>query len=345
MQTATTRSLKPVCLLLGLSAIPAFAVGPDKAKDYLTRSIRGDFKVNVSGVIRQRDPNTGLFAVIKVQRSAGGRIRNTTVAPLREQGTESIDDGKRQLTYLPAEKLLLDQPSMAKSGDANFRLPLITQNYVLESEPGRQIAGRSTIKVTASSKHKAVGGIRLYFDVETGYPLRKESFDPNGSRLLYEISEISFPKEMSKETFMMKVSGVVYERVNFSEPTKIRDEKQVEKQLGFLPVLSPQLPLGFKIQSKTITEKSSWKAVSMKITDGLQKITIYQWRSNPKEQMISGEERTTSIVSKSENIRVMIVSDISSEIRSQILAAFEKAYTDRGRTVRRLDREQALRYH
>jgi outer membrane lipoprotein-sorting protein len=318
-------------LLFGLATCLTLVVGSigtgDKAKDYLFRSIQGDFNVNVTAFLLQRDSGARSSKKVKVQRAKDGKIRNTILEPLREQGVISVDDGDRQFQYQPTNRVLVIQPSASKMDDRKTRIGLIQKNYELEASPGPKIAGRSTLRVEATSNFEEMGGVKFYFDEKTGYPLKRESFDDDDeTRLIYEIYDISFPESFEKDVFKIKPTGG-FETITFSSPMSVSSVSKAAKTLGFEPNLNPKLPFGFQIQSRTITDNGDWKALSVKLTDGLQRATVYQWLPRENDD-ISASELNTII--SFQRTKLMVVSDLPTAVRVRILNAFTRAGSSGG---------------
>ena len=266
----------------------------DKGRTYMVRSMRGEFKVNVVAILRQRENKDGSYVTFKIQRSTKGKSRETVIAPLRAQGEESVDDGVKVWSYIPDEKLMMIQPSNRNRADADFRIPLMMRNYEITSERGPKIAGRSTISVTAMAKIETLGGLRFTFDEKTGFPLRKERMkneDDDDTILEYEVQDITFPDSIDDEVFKLKPIGG-YETLTYEAPKSIRSVKEAEKIVGFSPSMPGKIPYGFQVQSTTMVETSKWKAVSMKLSDGLQRMTVYQWKPTTSETISTRENRS-----------------------------------------------------
>jgi hypothetical protein len=128
MMEANKTKLSAVFFALVVPVLACVASGPDRAKDYLLRSIKGTFSFNITAVLKQRDTQSDQFLTYKVQRTRRGMIRNTVLAPLRAQGNETVDDGEKRFTIVPSEKAMLVEPSSNRNEDINFRIPLILKN-------------------------------------------------------------------------------------------------------------------------------------------------------------------------------------------------------------------------
>ncbi len=304
------------CLVLGIAAT-SFSQ-EDKAQKYLLKSLAGDYKANIVAVLKQRQSDDKRSVTVKIQKSKDGKTRETVLSPLHLQ-CEFLDDGTTIQTYSPDEKTLIVQPSNQLNQDLAFRLPLIQRNYSLRLDPDEKIAGRNCVVVFAKAKYSQIPSIRYYFDEKTGFPLSKETILPNGEvSEEYEVLDIKFPSKLDPTIFKIQ-PPVGYETISYAEPTKINSLNEASKLLGFTPTVPVQIPYGFKIQRMTTTKNSKWKALCLKLTDGLQRVTVYEWVPEPGESIKTGENR---IIKLHNGVNIMIVSDIDSNIRNSIIRSF-----------------------
>lgn len=315
------------CLIFGVICTNG---SPDeRGKQMLIKSIRMEQGVHIRGIVKKRvGKNT--FVTVKIQRSADGKLRDTVIGPLREQGQETIDDKNRMTTYVPDEKLVIVQPSIRNDLDSDFRIPLLLRNYTISAEKGPKIAGRSTLKVLATSRFEEMGGVRFCFDDQTGFAMRKDVIDADQSeKNEWEVIDISFPKTMESSLFKVDGYGFIsdssgqnkIQTLNYSAPIKIRGAKDGQAFLGFTPSIPSKLPFGFAVQSMTTANSEDWKALTMRITDGLKRLTIYQWKSKGKEDIRTGEDRSIDMIG---GLKIMVVGDLGKEVREAIIESFQR---------------------
>jgi len=313
-----TRISKTVSLALALGAVCLSLGEDDRAQRFLMRSLAGDYKVNVVAMLKQYQGNDKGTVVAKIQRSKDGKTRQSVLSPLHMQ-CEYLDDGTNIQTYSPDDRTLIVQPSNQAGPDLAFRTPLIEKNYLLKIEPSKKIAGRNCVVVTANSRYSQVPSIRFFFDEKTGFPLSKETISPNGdSNQEYEVVNINFPSRLDKSIFKIE-PPVGYETISYAEPTKIGSTSEAVQMLGFTPTIPTQIPCGFRIQRMTTTKKSKWKALCIKLTDGLQRVTVYEWIPEPGESIKTGENR---VIKLHNGVNIMIVSDIDSNVRNMLIRSF-----------------------
>ena len=84
-------------------------------------------------------------------------------------------------------------------------------------------------------------------------------------------------------------------------------------------MIPPQIPYGFRIQRMSTTKNSKWKALCLKLTDGLQRVTVYEWIPEPGESIKTGENR---VIKLHNGVNIMIVSDIDSNVRNTLIRSF-----------------------
>lgn len=323
----TTRTSKAADLVrvasLGIAclALASSSLGQDARAEYLLKkSLAGDYKTNIIAILDQKQSSDGGTVQVKIQKSISGKTRESVLKPLHLQ-CEYLDDGESIQTYSPDDKTLVVQPASQTSQDANFRFSLVQKNYNLKSTTGKKIAGRSIVIVTASSKFPQIANIRYHFDEKTGFPMKKELI-PNGGEVSteYEVVEIQFPKKLDSSIFKIE-PPVGFTTLSFLEPRTIASASAAKQMLGFTPVMPnpAQIPFGFTIQKMTTTSDSKWKALCIKLTDGLQRMTVYEWVPVAGETIKTGENR---IIRLHNGVNIMIVSDIDSNIKNSVMRSF-----------------------
>ncbi len=293
----------------------------NRAKELLAKSFQRSFGVNIIALIEQRDPsNVGEMQLVKVERSRAGSTRHQILRPLRSQGVMSIDDGERSMMYLPAENMVINQESPQKAdGDIEFRVNLTAKNYQLSLESGPDIAGRETTIIIAKPRESWLDERRIYLDGKTAYPLRHEVVRGNKVELQFTTKDIQYPPTMSSEIFRMRKIGGVTE-LRYDRPADLKDPKQAEKLVGFIPIVPKNLPMGFKVQSIQVNETEELASVAVRITDGLVRATVYQWRQSEEDDKVASMDNRTAGTKR--GIRVMLVSELGASVRKKLLDAF-----------------------
>lgn len=304
-------------------ACPVVAFGQisDSSRELLYRSIRGDNRANFVAILTQHNQDSEDESVkFKLTRSTEGKTRQTVIAPLRLQGKESVDDGTKSYTFLPDEKMMIIQPSANVREDADFRIPLISKNYILSAKSGGKIANRSVTQITAMAREAKLGGVRFWLDNEHAHVMKKAFFDHDAGEWIpdYEVLRADFPARIESSIFKITPIGG-YETLEYGAQTKLGSLREAERALGFMPTTPKDIPFGFQIQSMQTNSKSTWKSLVMRLTDGLQRVTVYQWKPSKNETITSG---TSSTVETVNGIKYMVVTELDPWVRKSVLKAF-----------------------
>lgn len=294
----------------------------DRAAELLERSMQTSFGRDIVAVISQRDPNNeAAFQTVKVERNRAGQIRQTVLHPLRMQGIESIDDGKTSLMYLPDQKVLIEQDSpQMEDSDVELRVRLAQRNYTLRTEPGGSVAGRTTICLVANPKFAGVDSRRYYLDAQTAYPLKLTTKAPDGEQIVrFEAKDVQFPASLDQKLFKMRPMGGVT-RLRYARRETLDSPSEAQRMMGFRPNLSVSIPLGFRVSEMQTNDSPQWKSMVVRLTDGLVKATLYQWKSTDRQRTVDSVENRTS--GEANGVRMLLVSELNADLREQLLGAF-----------------------
>ncbi len=299
------------------------SVSSAKALEVLTRSMQRVCLANVIAIMVQNgaDAETGPQRV-KLERAKDGRVHHTVLAPLRLQGIESVDNGDFQFVYWPDQKTVIQQDSSLKVPcDAPERVNLAARNYVVTLETKGTVAGRKTVCVTAVPKHSQLTVRRYYIDVATYYPLKLETVDADGPKTVFEAKDVQYPRNMADATFKLATPRGT-NVVRYSRPRDIRSLDEAKEIVGFSPIAPTVLPFGFELQDLQVKLEDSWKPVMLRLTDGLVRATVYQWRSDGKDLAI--KSLTGKTMGEVNGIQILVVSDQGPEFRTKLLESFIK---------------------
>ena len=294
----------------------------DRPEDWLGKSMKRSFPVHVVAVIVQRDPSgDDLYQTVRVERSKEGKTHHVVLQPLRLQGMESVDDGDRMQMFWPDQNIMIDQVAPHHmEDDAALRLKLAKANYEITFGESLKVAGRDAKCVVATPREPRLETRRFYLDSQTGYPLRMEIVPPGQSRkLVYDTKDIKFPASLDSDRFRMKPLGSA-RKLTYDPPEKLRPS-DVKRRLGFEPILPEKMPMGFKMQEMQLTNSDNWRALAIRLTDGLVKATVYQWRAADNVKVRSLENGTSGSAGA---LRILVVSDMPLELRRELLRAFSR---------------------
>jgi hypothetical protein len=222
--------------------------------------------------------------------------------------------------YWPDRNVLIDQESPSKTPcDAAWRIELTKKNYRLRFVSAIKIAGRATRCVEAVPIDSRMETRRFYIDSVTSYPLRLETYA--GNRRLSTITdtkEISYPDSVANDRFVLAPAGTT-RTLRYDRPQTLK-LSDAQRLIGFTPLIPKEMPMGFAMQDMQLTQSERWRSVAIRVTDGLVRGTIYQWRSRRGEPDIEGMDENSVV--QVGDIKMMMVSDLDSSRRRAMLEAF-----------------------
>lgn len=290
----------------------------------MMRSLCGQFDCNLKATISQLDPKSDFYQTIEVERSRSGKVRHTVISPKSLQGFCTVDDGENTYLYEPSQKVLLEQGATdLKPGDLKRRAELAKRNYNFHTEGQAQIAGRKAWCVVATPKHAKLQLRRYYLDAETAYPLRLETMGPDDPlSVRFDTREIAFDVSADDAIFKPSAFGAV-RHIHGGAPANVTPA-QAEHLLGFRPIVPKRLPFGFEIQRMQVHDSPHFHAFILRVSDGLVKATIYQWRLSKNPGEPSSLEQSSSL--SVHGIQILVLSDVSKAVRTTVLEAFKKEF-------------------
>jgi outer membrane lipoprotein-sorting protein len=306
-------------LVLGLAA-SAVVSGAQSAAEWMRRSMQRTFPVNVSAVIVQRDPQRDdAWQTIRIDRRKTGQTRHVVLQPLRLQGIETVDDGRRLTIYIPDSNSLIVQDSPHLSPcDADWRFQRAKRNYTFERGQSMLVAGRTALTIVAHPRDKRMP-VRTYFiDQEYGYPLRLTVEVGGKKQTLFDTRDIQFPDSLAESTFQIRAVGNM-SASHHKRPAAIT-RQQVLAQMGFEPLVPSSPPMGFVLQEMQSTNGGGWSALAIRLTDGLVRATVYQWRPGERGARPTTVEQSSHL--EVNGINLMLVSDLPRELREALLESF-----------------------
>lgn len=286
----------------------------------MVKSLRGEYGVNLIAIVSQQDAGGTCYDTIKVERSADGKIRHTFVAPLCMQGICSLDDGSHSFIYWPDEKRLVKQESALRNEYSARVIPLALRNYTFRFEGTCKVAGRKTNCVVATPLAGEMEVRRYYLDAKTAYPLKLETIPRDGQPVVkYETKDVQFPVHLDSDIFSIRTLGEV-ETLERQAPTDV-DPRHAARVVGFVPLMPRELPMGFEIQEVQKDTADDWHALIVRLTDGLVRATMYQWKSQGEldAQVKLFEKNSQTTV---RGIRLVILADLPEDLRQRLLEAF-----------------------
>jgi outer membrane lipoprotein-sorting protein len=307
--------------LLSLAALTsaAYAGQDERAAELLRKSMGRHFPVNVVSVILQRDPaGDGTYQRVKISRARDGRSRHTTLQPLRMAGVEQVDNGEELRMYLPDKRAVIVQDSPHRmASDLEERITLAKRNYDFSLSPGERIAGRTTVCIVADPKAPDMAVRRYYLDEKNGYPLKMEMTSERGKvKVVFDTIAIDYPPSLSNGVFQFTpLPGTT--TIRYTRPKPLNSQGQAQAVVGFRPVVPERLPMGFRVQEMQYNDGKQWKSIMFRLSDGLARATVYQWKSNVEVEAMEDSSRM-----EVNGLKLMVVSDLPAPVRMRLLQAF-----------------------
>ena len=327
------RVLIPVALLAALGFIDHHDSNDASARVLLAKSLMANGPTNVVAIVCQCDvhgANPGNDVTLKVTMSKDGKERREVLQPLSMQGYVSVDDGRRLKIYLPDDHTVLDQESPSLSRwSMKDRLKLIGRNYKLElrkpggDESSVEIAGHSVQIVAVVPKAPEMPSRTFYIDKATCFVMRIVTQWPGESPVtVYDTKFVQYPDKLEPGTFSLNLlSDVTTKR--YDARKKLPKGARAIKEVGFNPIVPQHLPYGFVVQDAQENNSREWNSVVLRITDGIQMASVYEWRSDESSKASPDRERVG-------DVELLIKSELPDSVRDAILQSFVSAADSRG---------------
>ncbi len=298
---------------------------PD-AEEVLRRSLERRSTVNVDAILDQMSPFGGGYVRFRMRRDPLGRRRTEILSPATMQGQVSVDDGTVWTTYFPDKRRLRSHPSpLMEPDDLDFRMRLVRRNYRLEIDEKTIVAGRPVYRVVARPRSPELETRRFYIDTATYIPLKAEAVNElGGVTVQVAFRHVEFPARLDKSTFDL-VDPAGSKRDQARAPQALHGGEDAERRLGFKPAFARRLPMGFRPQSMDLVFWHDITPAQIKITDGLVRLFVYQFRPPeghaPPPSRPGEEKRTYRDVG---DLRVEVHGDAPASVRERILAVYAR---------------------
>jgi outer membrane lipoprotein-sorting protein len=304
-------------------AVGAAIAGPcnnTKGRDLMVKSLRERFEFNLVAIVSQQDSSGSCYDTLKVVRSSDGKIRHTFLAPICMQGICSLDDGTHSFIYWPDEKRLVKQDSRPKGDDNKRVISLALHNYSFKYEGSCEVAGRKTNCVIATPYATELEVRRYFLDAKTAYPLKLETLGSGGQSVVkFETKDVQFPASLDSRIFSLRTLGEV-ENMERRRPSDV-DPNGAAAIMGFTPIMPRGLPLGFEVQEVQQDVANNWHALIVRLSDGLVRATLYEWKSEgSKDACVKIFEKHSQTLHR--GIRLVILADLPEDLRERLLEAF-----------------------
>ncbi len=257
--------------VIGILLVAPIAFAADAPADWLDRMSAAVQKTSYQGtVIRSKG---GDAEALKVVRRVSDGVISEKLTVQEGNGLEIIRYGDEVHCILPDQKSVLVEPwnnqstlfSNLPSSDARFG-----HEYDMSLVREERVAGRKAMLLAIRPHDQFRFGHRLWLDRETGFPLKTELLDGDGS-LLEQVmfADINLESDRAPDALAPSVS---IENFTFQAGNSKRVEVDVETDW-----LCNDLPAGFRVVS---TKNAQLPGANMPVThilysDGLAMVSVF----------------------------------------------------------------------
>ena len=269
-KTTKTSALKSLATI-GILLFAKEALSAEAPADWLDRMSAAVQKINYSGtVIRTRG---GDAEALKVVHSIADGVISEKLTVQEGNGLEIIRSGNEVHCILPDQKSVLVETwnnqstlfSNLPSSDVRFG-----HEYDLSLVREDRVAGRKAVLLAIRPHDEFRFGHRLWLDRETGFPLKTELLDGDGSLLeQVKFADINLESRISPEALLPSIS---LDGFAFHSGAAKRAEVEVETDW-----VCDELPAGFRVIS-TKTERLTGAEIPVThilYSDGLATVSVF----------------------------------------------------------------------
>jgi negative regulator of sigma E activity len=268
-----------VLLAAALLALAVPASAEDSAKDYLQQALENHEKVKAHYFYRYFSPERESFLMIQQFVHPKHGVAATVVQPIDMAGMRTVDDGKVMNVFSPLDQKVWVQASPRLTAfPIRQRMGLLNENYRVTFGEESSVAGREVRKIVISAKRSSVGDRLWYVDEKERVLLRSERVTEEGDVIpLLDVLLVFFNSSISKNEFKFDVDEDI-EREKIPDPRPFKYGKDVSEELGFEPRIPRKLPYGFRTIKRQMIEVDDERSfVQIEVSDGMGRISIYQW--------------------------------------------------------------------
>ena len=304
MKRKTTISVLLSMPTIGILFFNQFALAAEPPAEWLDRMSAAVQKSSYTGtVIRTKG---GDAETLKVVRSIADGVISEKVTVQEGNGLEIIRSGNKVQCILPDKKsVLLETWNNQSTLFSTLPSSDVQHGHVYDLSLVREdrVAGRKAVLLAIRSHDKFRFSHRLWLDRETGFPLKTELLDGDGSLLeQVKFADINFESSISPEALLPSVS---LESFTFVAGTAKRIELEVETDW-----ISNDLPAGFRVVS-TKTEQLTGTEIPVThilYSDGLASVSVFIAQAQNKKiarrsnvggsnahSLISGDYQITAV--------------------------------------------------
>lgn len=254
---------------------------PPSAEEILARALKAEASVHYSGLLRTITLYQGreVASMVRVYHQAPDRERMEyesaelagLLAGRNERGWWRYD--------LTLARTILAGPMQAPN-EGPRREDLIRRNYHLSYLGRSRVAGRPTYLLSLTPKHPGNPSRRLWVDQATFVILRREDYNPDGSRRTQTaFRQINYRPRFAADLFEAPTAG----RSRWITPSTRLEKpltlEQLSAKVGFPVVKLTYLPPGYQYVSGQVYRcpcGCGMMAAQLQYTDGLNCLTVFE---------------------------------------------------------------------
>lgn len=273
------RILSLVTALLGL-VVAGWAQDTDKV-DVLKRVLKGQRNVDYLHIEARSFGGGGAMAKVKVQTLVGQGVMVTILEPINSANIVTVDDARVSKTFFPDREQMLIQPSpFLLQPDFDLRWKLINKNYTIKLGEWTRVANQRVREFILVPEDGEVPVRRMFIDqrhwVTLKYVVDREDEEET---IVFDTKYVDFGRSAAEAGFGLPPGAEDAEKIYAKGPTKINDPSDSKAGAGFSARLPADLPYGFAISGSYLFGGGGKDPyVSVKLTDGMATLTVYQWR-------------------------------------------------------------------
>ncbi len=317
------RPLATALALLSFSL--ACATSDEAAVKALVRALDSQRDVRASLVQARSDGGQSITVSVQIVPRRG--VRATIIQPFVYSGIVSFDNGDTWKNFDPHMNLVRIEKSPATFQlDISSREKLIRKNFETTFAGEAMIAGRSTKVVVMKGKFADMADRRLYIDAENSLILRYIVYQPDAAPVTtVDTKSIDLRTVLDSAEFE-KIGEDGAKVVKSWGPLEVRQARDAEKHVGFVPQVPAALVAGLSKQAIHVVGTEERKFVGVRLTDGMAVVTVYLWK--PKDGETSSQEpfKGSYDARAANGVRCKVVGEIADRVKSTLAASFARLY-------------------
>ncbi len=284
--------------IIFLTGITNFVLGEEEISSLFQRSLTSSTKRSFSGVVlyQRFQDNKEWKVEFKVDHSAPSGLRIEFVTPERLQGLAIYRSAealwmkrieKNELERFYRETKMTPLRRFFRQGEwpELVYLDLLFQNYGFEKKSPEIVADRKTNHIIVETKvtHYPRPHAHFWIDQQYNMLMKYKRVEWNGKLSeFFTFKTIDLDAEFPDDNFSIE---------GFERIATFGDDEKEDITLDFKPLYPNWLPTGFKRQYEKSWNGRHGPTFNLVFTDGLAKLSIFQYKMDEKEIQESIEEQ------------------------------------------------------